>query len=117
MDQAGRNRLTPRPADLGEHSARRSNTTRLSGTQRHSHHCGQRDERFCPSQGPLRIRAVEKALMADARFLKEKVEPDVRAWLAQEFGKSFRSEFLPLSPIQRQPHNTRVRRRVWSAKD
>ena len=35
--------------------------------------------------------------MADTRLLKSKIEPYVRTWLAEKFGKPFHSEFLPLS--------------------
>lgn len=35
--------------------------------------------------------------MANTNFLKEKVEPCVRDWLAHKFGQPFHSEFLPLT--------------------
>jgi hypothetical protein len=41
--------------------------------------------------------------MADTRFLKSKVEPYVRDWLAQRFGRPFRSEFVELSGVEGAP--------------
>ncbi len=41
--------------------------------------------------------------MADTRFLKTKIEPYVRDWLANKFGKPFRSEFLSLSAVKDRP--------------
>lgn len=41
--------------------------------------------------------------MADTRFLKEKVEPFVRQWLANKFGQPFSKEFLPLTGVKDRP--------------
>ncbi len=41
--------------------------------------------------------------MANTRFLKEKVEPYVRTWLTNKFGKPFHSEFLTLSGVKDRP--------------
>jgi hypothetical protein len=38
--------------------------------------------------------------MANTTFLKEKVEPHVREWLAEKFGKPFGSKFLPLVRVE-----------------
>lgn len=38
--------------------------------------------------------------MANTRFLKTKIEPYVRDWLTNKFGKPFRSEFLSLSGVK-----------------
>ena len=38
--------------------------------------------------------------MANTNFLKEKVEPYVREWLVQKFGKPFKKEFLPLIRVK-----------------
>src|SRR5207245_2680522 len=46
---------------------------------------------------------TRKLPMADTTYLKSKVEEYVRAWLAQKFGKPFRSEFLPLSRVKDRP--------------
>ena len=38
--------------------------------------------------------------MANTNFLKERVEPHVRQWLANKFGQPFHSEFLILSRVK-----------------
>lgn len=40
--------------------------------------------------------------MANTTFLKDKVEPYVREWLAQKLGKSFSKQFLPLTRVNGQ---------------
>jgi len=41
--------------------------------------------------------------MANTNFLKERVEPYVRSWLANRFGKPLRSIFLPLNRVKDRP--------------
>ena len=41
--------------------------------------------------------------MADTTRLKSKIEPFVRAWLAEKFGRPFRTQFLPLSGVKGKP--------------
>jgi hypothetical protein len=41
--------------------------------------------------------------MANTTRLKTKIEPYVRTWLANKFGKPFRNEFLQLSGVKDRP--------------
>ena len=38
--------------------------------------------------------------MANTNFLKERVEPYVRQWLARKFGQLFEKQFLPLTRVK-----------------